>query len=181
MDNEREKDLIRRCLNGDRQALAALIEAHQKPVYNTVYRMLGNPETAADVTQTAFLKAFENLGSFDPTYRVFSWLYRIAINESIDQIKHMRRLEPIPASLPTESAGPAAEAERIETGEQVQAALLELGEEQRAVIALRYFSGLRYDDIAIVLDVPAKTVKSRLYTARQRLREQLERQGILGS
>lgn len=181
MDNDREKALIRQCRQGDRQALTALVEEYEGPVYNAVYRMLGSADEAADVTQTAFLKALENLDRFDPTYRFFSWLYRIAMNEAIDRIKQSRRFEPMPDSLADPGSGPGGEAEQAESGERVQTALLGLGEELRAVMVLRYFVELSYDEIAAVLDIPAKTVKSRLFTGRQRLKQRLERTGALES
>ena len=81
MTSSRDRALVKRCLNGDRQALTALIEAYQKPLYNAAYRILGNPDDAADATQAAFLKAFEHLRKYNPKYKFFSWIYRIALNE----------------------------------------------------------------------------------------------------
>ena len=76
--------LMERCRNGDRQAFETLVVRYQKPVYNAAYRMLHNTEDARDVTQTVFLKVFENLDKYDPSHRFFSWIYRIALNESIN-------------------------------------------------------------------------------------------------
>ena len=84
MKTEDDQTLVVRCRNGDRAAFGALVVRYQKPVYNAALRMLRDPEDARDVTQTTFLKAFARLEDFDPRFKFFSWLYRIAINESIN-------------------------------------------------------------------------------------------------
>ena len=86
-----DKELIDNCMNGDRQAIEGLLFKYEKPVYNAAYRMLNSPDDARDVTQTVFLKVIENLHSFDPQYRFFSWIYRIALNESINCLKNVNR------------------------------------------------------------------------------------------
>ncbi len=73
--------------------MEVLVTDNEKPVYNAAYRMLGNRDDAADVTQSAFMKAFENIGAFDPAHRFFSWIYRITINEAIDQLKRRTRMQ----------------------------------------------------------------------------------------
>ena len=94
MNEDRDIALLNDCKRGDRKALDSLVRRYERPVYNAAYRMLGNPDEAADVTQTVFLKAFENLDRFNPKYKFFSWIYRIAINESINQLKKRGRTEP---------------------------------------------------------------------------------------
>ncbi len=95
MVNSRDRALVDRCRRGDRQAIETLIREYEKPVYNVAYRILGNPDDAADATQSVFLKAFEKLDHYDPKYKFFSWIYRIAVNESINQFKRNRKLEPL--------------------------------------------------------------------------------------
>lgn len=173
--------MVRDCQRGDRRGLDALVRQYQRPVYNAVFRMLGNADEAADVTQTAFLKALENLDRFDPRYRFFSWIYRIALNEAIDQLKRSKRFEPMLEPPAADSDRPQDEVARSQASVHVQTALMELKEELRAVIILRYFTECSYHQIGEILELPDKTVKSRLFTARQRLKEQLEQHGVLSA
>lgn len=179
MDKDREAALARECREGDRQALETLVREFEKPVYNAAYRMLGNPDEAADVTQSVFLKVFENIGRFDPKRRLFSWIYRIALNESIDHINRRKRLSPLPESAGAEDAAAEREVEASQLSREVQAVLLELSEDQRAVIVLRYFTECSYRRIGEILELPEKTVKSRLFTARQQMKERLRAHGVL--
>lgn len=181
MDKDREVALVKVCQQGDRQAMETLVRQFERPVYNTAYRMLGNVDEAADVTQTVFLKVFENIQGFDPKFRLFSWIYRIAINEAIDQLKRRQHLEPL-ADLPYQSADvPQDNVATAQLCAEVQAVLLELQQDHRAVIVLRYFSECSYQQISEILRLPEKTVKSRLFTARQQIRERLQQHGILSA
>jgi RNA polymerase sigma-70 factor, ECF subfamily len=177
MDKEREVALIRDCQQGDRKALDTLVRHFEKPVYNAAYRMLGNKDEAADVTQTAFMKVFENINRFNPDYRLFSWIYRIALNEAIDQLGRRRKREPL--DEPPAQDGDLQDclaASELEI--EVQAVLLELHEDHRSVIVLHYFTDCSYRDIGEILKLPETTVKSRLFSARQQLKNRLQRHGI---
>ncbi len=178
MDRNREIALIKECQRGDRRALDALVRQYQRPVYNAVFRMLGSAEEAADVTQTAFLKALESIDRFDPKFKFFSWIYRIALNEAIDQLKRGRRFEPMVEPPAADGDRPHDQVARSEASGHVQAALMALKEDLRAVLVLRYFTECSYHQIGEILELPDNTVKSRLFTARQRLKKQLERQGV---
>ena len=78
---------VRECLAGDPQAFAALVEQYEKPVYNVALRMLRNSEDARDIAQTVFMKAYQNLSNYDPQYKFYSWIYRMAINESLNILR----------------------------------------------------------------------------------------------
>ncbi len=143
------------------------------------YRMLNNCEDARDITQNVFLKAFRNLEGFDPKHKFFSWIYRIALNESIN-LRNSRRVprevdervadgHPLPDDLLCST----------ELSREIQSALMSMEPNQRAVIVLRHFHHCSYYDIGQILDIPEKTVKSRLFTARNQLREVLHRRGVL--
>lgn len=179
MDKDRELALVRDCQNGNRQAFETLVRYFERPVYNAAYRILGLPEDARDVTQTTFLKLFERLDSYDPTFRLFSWIYRIAVNEAIHQLKLRNRGEPFREPDVEDTSSDAAV--RTELRREVQVALMELPTEQRILIVLRYFSECSYWQISEILKVPEKTVKSRLFTARQQLKRRLENHGILST
>ena len=167
-----DADLVTRCLQGDVAAFEVLVERYHRVLYAAALRMLGNAEDARDATQEAFVKAYERLGSFNPEFRFFSWIYRIVTNECLNAIRGRRVQVPVPADLEAEG-GPLEAFETRERRRRVQDALMTLTPEQREVIALRHFAGMSYDEMAEAIGVPAKTVKSRLYSARQVLGQRL--------
>lgn len=166
--------LAKACQRGDSDAFAQLVNRHHKAVFNVAYRLLNNVEDASDVVQLTFLKALENIRSYNPRYKFYSWVYRIAINESINQINLRKRQATMPAEPVSHAAGPDQALGENEMSRRVQSCLDELSPDYRAVIVLKHFMGLSYADISDVVGVPAKTVKSRLYTARQLLKDLLE-------
>lgn len=163
--------VARRCLDGDSDAFEAIVTRYQRGLFNVALRMLGNYEDARDATQAAFIKAYEHLNTYDPGQRFFSWLYRILKNECLNVLRGRRSSEPVSLSMPATDAGDPVEIR--ERHQAVQTALMALNVEYREVIVLRHFTDLSYDEIGGVLGIPAKTVKSRLYTARQQLGDRL--------
>jgi RNA polymerase sigma-70 factor (ECF subfamily) len=158
---------VARCLAGEHNAYEAIVTRYQRGLFNVALRMLGNYEDARDATQTAFIKAYEHLDSFNPEQRFFNWLYRILKNECLNSLRARRPAEPVSLGL---AAGKGADPVEVrERHQAVQSALLTLPMEYREVVVLRHFTDLSYDEIATTLGIPAKTVKSRLYTARQQL------------
>ena len=164
--------LVARSLEGDAAAFEVLVERYQRVLYTVAYRMLGNPDDARDAIQTAFVRAYERLATFDADHRFFSWIYRIVINECLNLIRARRPEEALTPALAAVGS-PFDTAASHERRAQVQAALLQLSPDYRAVVVLRHFAGLSYDEMAAALGVPSKTIKSRLHTARQRLGELL--------
>jgi RNA polymerase sigma-70 factor (ECF subfamily) len=166
-----DRAVVARCLAGEHNAYEAIVTRYQKGLFNVALRMLGNYEDARDATQTAFIKAYQHLDSFNPDQPFFSWIYRIVKNECLNLLRARRPSEPVSLGLPAgERADPVETRERQQA---VQAALLALSVEYREVVVLRHFTDLSYDEIAATLGIPAKTVKSRLYTARQQLGDRL--------
>jgi RNA polymerase sigma-70 factor (ECF subfamily) len=135
--------------------------------------MLGDRDDATDAAQNAFVKAYEKLGTFDESRRFFSWIYRILVNECINLRRDRHVHEELGNDLPEHHGTPAELFERRETRVRVQAAILALPMPYREVIVLRHFADLPYDEIAGTLGVPIGVVKSRLFTARQRLAQML--------
>jgi RNA polymerase sigma-70 factor (ECF subfamily) len=178
MNKPDDRELIERCSKGDRRAFEALLIRYEKPVYNAAFRMLHNAEDARDVTQTVFLKVYENLDQYDPAHRFFSWVYRIALNESINWLKKSNRLEALDYETADTGDGPEAKANDEQLGAGMEAALMGISSDYRAVIILKHVLGCSYIEISEVLDIPEKKVKSRLYTARQLLQESLTQQGL---
>lgn len=162
--------LVQRILGGDQRAFAELVQRHQRPLFTVAARMLGNREDAADATQNAFVRVYQNLGSYDPQYRFFSWIYRILVNECLNALRARHGSEALSDAQVNVGDGPFEALRASERREQVQRALLALPADLRAVIVLRHYAGLSYEEIGqAVGGLPAKTVKSRLYAARQRL------------
>jgi RNA polymerase sigma-70 factor (ECF subfamily) len=171
---------VRECLAGSTQAFAGLVELYEKPVYNVALRMLRSPEDARDVAQTVFLKAYQNLSSYDPQYRFYSWIYRMAINESLNLLRvGHRNVGPVDERLPADDPDPQETLAAGQRRDAVLEALGRLGPEHRAVIVLRYFVDQSYEEMGEALGIDARTVKSRLYTARQLLKDRLASRGGL--
>jgi RNA polymerase sigma-70 factor (ECF subfamily) len=180
MTNESDdNDLVQECLAGDEHAFELLVFRYQKPVFNAVFRMVRHRDDASDLTQSAFVKAYEQLPSFDRRHRFFSWLYRIAINEAINHLGRRGRLEPLDGDRASAARSPEDALVDADVSAHVQEALMSISADYRAVLVLRHFEGCSYDEIAVIVGVPEKTVKSRLFTARQLLKARLEARGIL--
>ena len=178
-EDELDRLAVERCRKGDVDAFGTLIDRYEKPVYNAILHMVGTPDDAREVCQQAFMKAFEHLNSYDTNRRFFSWIYRVAINESINHIKARRTFEPLSETLPYPRPNPAERYEDIEQRQRLQAAIMRLEENYRSVLILRHFAHLSYQEIADVLGVTEAIVKSRLFTARQLLRHALEAGGYV--
>jgi RNA polymerase sigma-70 factor (ECF subfamily) len=178
MAAEDEETLVLRSLAGDRRAFGELVSTHQHVLFNVALRMLNDREDARDVTQTAFLKAWQKLHTYDRRNKFFSWIYRILLNEALNQLRRRRRLEPLDERTVSPERSPEEWTEANEIGAIVQDALMELGTDHRQVIILRHFLHLSHREIGDMLNVPEKTVKSRLYTGRQLLGGILRRRGV---
>jgi len=178
VEEEDDGSLVQRCREGDLKAFDRLVIRYQKPVYNAALRMLRNPEDARDVAQTVFLKVFEHLEQYDPNLRFYSWLYRIALNESVNALGRMRPHEAISGNEIDQTPGLERQLDSEQTRHAIEQALMRIQPEQRSVVVLRHFLHLSYEEMAVILELPEKTVKSRLYTARQLLRDLLLENGV---
>jgi RNA polymerase sigma-70 factor (ECF subfamily) len=150
--------LVRQSLAGQTEAFGALVTRYQRVMYTVALRMLGNAEDAQDATQDAFIKAYQRLASFDPSYRFYSWMYRILVNECLNVNRGRRSEQP----LDDDAAGdgtPFDNALAAERRDQINLALLQLTPEYRTVVVLRHFAGQSYGEIAEALAIPEKTVK----------------------
>jgi RNA polymerase sigma-70 factor (ECF subfamily) len=179
LPNDPDAALVLEARAGNRRAFEDLVVRYQKPIYNAALRILNDRDEAKDVAQTVFLKAFENLGRYDPNQRFFSWIYRIGVNEALDVVARRKRHEAVPDDLVAERADPADIAVKDQIDGSVQAALMALKVEYRTVIVLKHIMGCSYDEIGAILEVPEKTVKSRLFTARQALRDVMVARGLI--
>jgi RNA polymerase sigma-70 factor, ECF subfamily len=180
VNEDDDRRLVRRCREGERAAFEQLVVRYQKPVFNAALRLLRDPEEARDVAQTTFLKAFEHLADYDPSFKFYSWIYRIAINESLDALGSRKPRQGFDGGeAEEEAAGPDRQLEGEQLNTAIADALMRIKPELRSVMVLRHFMHLSYHDMGEILLLPEKTVKSRLHTARQLLRDDLLRRGAL--
>lgn len=169
---------------GDTVAFGQLIENYERFVFNVVYRMLPNCEDAKDVSQEVFLKAFRYLGKFDGKASFSTWLYRIAVNTSIDQLRKRKGQETISMDKEMErnegtlkkeyvDHAPGVEEQVIakESMAEIKNAIEKLSSEHRVMITLRDLEGMSYAEIAEITETSLGTVKSRLARARKSLRD----------
>jgi RNA polymerase sigma-70 factor (ECF subfamily) len=173
--------LIADCLKGNTAAFGDLVSRYQDRLYNTVLRLLDHPEDARDVVQEAFLHAYQSLHSFKGDALFFTWLYRIAVNAAISFKRKQRlvlRLQPTTDGVvgldpldPNEGNQPGHALEMAEKERRVHEGLARLSLEHRSVLVMKDMDGMKYEEIAAVLQVPVGTVRSRLHRARLELRE----------
>jgi RNA polymerase sigma-70 factor (ECF subfamily) len=169
---------------GDVDAFGRVVEAFQKPVYNLCYRMLGNAEDAEDAAQESFWRAFRGLPKYDLQRPFGTWLLSIAAHYCIDRL---RRKRPILLSLesllpeddaPDDTPDPETQTHQRQNREAVQRLLEELGREERAMVVMRYWHDMSYEEIARSLSVTVGAVKSRLHRARRTLAEKWQSQNL---
>jgi len=176
-DNDADQALVERFRRGDKEAFAELVIRYQRPIYNAAFWILRRPEDASDVAQTVFLRIAERLDEYESQYKFFSWAYRIAVNEALNVQRRRGREEPLDEEIdypdPAEH-NPERKLREAELSARIKAALMRMSVNDRTVLTLRHFSELNYQEIAQVLELDEKTVKSRLHEARQRLREMLK-------
>jgi RNA polymerase sigma-70 factor (ECF subfamily) len=176
VENETDLALLERYRNGDRAAFKQLVIRYQKPIYNAAYWLLRRPEDASDITQVVFLKVAERLDDYDPKYKFFSWIYRIAVNESLNLMRRNGREEALDneIELPgADNSDPERQVGEAQVSRRIQLALMSMATNDRMVLTLRHFSECSYQEIGQILDLDEKTVKSRLFEARHRLRNLL--------
>ncbi len=181
-----DRALVRRAKSGDLAAYDELVRRYQERIYATLYHMTANHEDANDLTQEAFIRAYHSLRSFKGDSSFFTWLYRIAVNRTINflkQRKHKTHLslndldfnaehDPDLVALISEKT-PRREAGLVELQEKLNAAMLQLSETHRLVVTLHDVQGLSHEEISRIMDCNVGTVRSRLFYARQQLQSLL--------
>ncbi len=172
-DQEAEREWIRLSQKGDEQAFTELVGAYQVPVYNLCYRMLGESGEAEDAAQETFLKAYRNIGRYDPDRKFVTWLLTIASNHCIDRLRKRRltflSIDKTPEIWEGSLPGPEGRLEDLELQEEVQEMVNGLSGPDRAAILLRYWYDYSYEEIANTLTLSVSAVKSRLHRARREL------------
>ncbi len=169
--NEDEFTIIKLIQQGDTRSYKQLVSKYQWPVFNLMFNMTHNRTFAEELTQDVFVRAYENLHSFDFNHRFFSWLYRIAINLAISQNNRMKRYDDT-GHFPDLSLNSVEE--KLIGNERLlmlHDAIAKLNEKHRPVIVLYYFDQLTYAEISELLNITEKKVKSRLFEARKKLKK----------
>ena len=181
MTREQEAAIVRKVLDGDANAFETLVLEYEKNVYNRALRMTGNSEDAADMTQEAFIKAYNSLQSFRGDSKFSVWLYRIVSNVCLDFLRSRNRRPTVSLSVEDddgedaqldvadESQSPELLLDRKLTRESVRRGLDSLPPDYRQILLLREIQGLSYDEISQALCLEVGTVKSRIFRARKRL------------
>lgn len=184
-----DRKLAEMAAEGREAAYRELLSRYERPVYSLILRMVGDAALAEDLAQEAFVKAFNAIDRYDPSYKFSSWIFKIANNRAID---HLRKKEVETVSiegspnatnpeeeeesrimLESREESPEKYAESRELGGHIERAIEKLKPEYRSVILLRHVEGHSYDEIADILELPLGTVKTYIHRARARLKEEL--------
>jgi RNA polymerase sigma-70 factor (ECF subfamily) len=172
MDQNEEAQIVARVLKGDRQEYALLVEKYKSPIYNLAYRMTGNPEDAADLTQETFIRAYLYLWRYDARKKFFSWLYTISLNIIKNHLRKNKRYKSAEeintSSMADNNSSPEV---KIIEAQEVNSGLSRLDHEQRAFLILKYQQGLSFEEIAEITGKTLSAVKMNIYRGLEKLKE----------
>ena len=184
-----DKTLAAQAAVGSQRAFRELLGRYERPVFSLIYRMVRDRALAEDLTQEAFIRAFNAIGGYNPGYKFSSWIFKIAHNLTIDHLRRKRidtiSLDGSPDALSAEEQArtrpivespderPDAYVENLELGGEIEAAIGRLRPHYRTVTLLRHVEGYSYNEIAEIMDLPLGTVKTYIHRARLELKEAL--------
>jgi RNA polymerase sigma-70 factor (ECF subfamily) len=186
MNEQNDKELVKRSLRGEKKAFEMLIRKYQQPLLNYIGRMVGERELALDFTQEVFVRAYASLRSFEPRYKFSTWLYKIASNLVIDhwrkkKIPTFSLSEPLnpdcdglTMDIPDEGPSVVLKFELTELRQRIERALNQIPASLRELFVWRHVNGLSYEEMAEITDLPVGTVKNRVYQAKEMVRQLLE-------
>jgi RNA polymerase sigma-70 factor, ECF subfamily len=188
-----DADVVALACQGQERAFRALVKRYQRPVFSLIVRMVHDTTLAEDLAQETFVKAFRALGTYDRRYRFSNWLFKIANNLTIDQLRKRQiptlsidrgaagdaegaygRETPLSQVIPDSGETPENHVENLELGGQLEHAIGQLRPEYRSAVLLRHVEGYAYEEIADIMGVPIGTVKTYLHRGRSELRDRLE-------
>jgi RNA polymerase sigma-70 factor (ECF subfamily) len=181
-------ELVETAIAGREASFEELVRRYQRPIAAYVYRMVGDYDSALDLTQEVFIKVYNSLSRYRSEFKFSTWIYKIAHNAAID---HLRRfavreqaltsgtdIERREAAIESRRLSPEQESEREERRSEIESVVQLLPAAYRELIVLRHSHDLSYDEIAEVTSLPLGTVKNRLFRAREAMRDLLIRRGI---
>jgi RNA polymerase sigma-70 factor, ECF subfamily len=185
-----DSDLVATAINGQEGSFEELVRRYQRPISAYVYRMVGNYESALDLTQEIFIKVYASLRKYRSEFKFSTWIYKIAHNAAVDHLRRSSTREQSLISgsesdqfeLPIESRrlSPEQESERKERRVEIESVVRALPANYRELIILRHSQDLTYEEIVEVTGLPLGTVKNRLFRAREMMRQQFVNRGITG-
>lgn len=189
-ENDDDREVVKECLDGNREAFDVLVQKYYKKIYNLAYRFVGDAEEANDLAQEIFTAAYQNLSKFRGDAKFSTWLFQIASNRGKNRFKYLKRRgffankaltdgsderEPVQREIPDNSANPEAILAGKQIQQIVQNAIDELEPDHKEIVVLRDIEGFSYDEIAKMLNLPEGTTKSRLHRARMVVKEKLKK------
>jgi len=184
-----DQDVIERASQGSESAFRELIRRYERPVFSLIYRLVRDRERAEDLAQDTFIKVLNALDRYDPSYKFSSWIFKIAHNTALDDLRrkhpdtlsihgspHASTQDELEATILTPASGdenPEEFASSREIGGHIEKAIATLRVEYRTAILLCHVEGRPYDEVAEIMDVPLGTVKTYIHRARNELKKQL--------
>ncbi len=185
-DRELDQQLVERAQRGDKHAFELLVSKYQRKLGRLLTRFIRDPAEVEDVCQEAFIKAYRALPSFRGDSAFYTWLYRIGINTAKNYLVAMGRRAPTSTEFDTEEAESFEDADQLrdintpeslmmtrQIGDTVNESMAQLPEDLRTAITLREIEGMSYEDIAVIMNCPIGTVRSRIFRAREAISEKL--------
>jgi RNA polymerase sigma-70 factor (ECF subfamily) len=176
-DSDDEKIWLAQSRNGDHAAFAALIREHQQMIHSLTFRMTGSVADCQDLAQETFIRAHQQLDSYQGTSKFSSWLYRIAVNACLDWRRREIRRSRLHTDWSEASVAEHSGADMDELSRQVQAALMKLPDKQRAAMVLTVYAGHNHAEAGKILGCSETTVSWRIFAARRKLKKLLSKQG----
>jgi RNA polymerase sigma-70 factor, ECF subfamily len=184
-----DQEVVLAARRGSDAAYRELVRRYERPLFSLIYRMVRDRELAEDLTQETFIKALNALASYRPEFKFSSWIFKIANNAAIDQLRRREvntlsldgsptaetpdAVEATALQVSSKGESPLDELEAREMGSAIEIAIGKLRPEYRSCIMLRHVEGLAYEEIAASLDLPLGTVKTYIHRARNELRQYL--------
>lgn len=184
--DQKEKRLIKKVKKGDHQAFADLVDRYKNSVYSICLRMVGNRQEAEDLSQEAFIRAYNNISKFDSDRKFSTWLFRIATNLSIDSLRRKKPSVSLDAEipgteglalntlLPGNTVPPDEQIIKAETEQWIQKEIGTLPDKYRSAVILKYVEDLSLREISEIMNLPVGTVKTRVHRGREMLRKNLK-------
>jgi len=185
-DRELDQQLVERAQRGDKHAFELLVSKYQRKLGRLLTRFIRDPAEVEDVCQEAFIKAYRALPSFRGDSAFYTWLYRIGINTAKNYLVAMGRRAPTSTEFDSEEAESFEDADQLrdintpeslmmtrQIGDTVNESMAQLPEDLRTAITLREIEGMSYEDIAVIMNCPIGTVRSRIFRAREAISEKL--------
>jgi len=173
METDQESGIIKKVIDGDIEVFGFIIRKYQNPLFNLILQMTNSTAASEELLQIVFIKTYEKLSDFKPEFRFFSWIYRIAINETINHLKAAKRFSSLDDRVMNQIDEIADDDENLVSAEKLQVMVSQLKEDYKILIHLKYYQALSYEEISQITGMDIKIVKSRLYMARGILREMI--------